>query len=268
MTRPRSLLVLLLCLVAAAPATTQQIPGAAPQALVVIRQALRALTGGLPVNDIILQGTVSYTAGSDYQGGTVLLQASGNGKSRLTLNLDGGQRLEVRNGPTGYWVGPDGQQHPMATHNCWTDAPWFYPGLSLQALATDPQVSIVYVGEEIREGVPLLHLRLFRTVPGQTPVTTADIQRLSATDVYLDAVAALPLIVDFSTHPDNDLNLDIPVEIQFGDYRLVNGVKVPFRIRKFLQGSPMLDITLSGGAINSGVPQSDFVVQPIEGGQS
>jgi hypothetical protein len=90
---------------------------------------------------------------------------------------------------------------------------------------------------------------------------TAQIQRLSLVDLYLDAASYLPLILGFKTHADDDLNIEIPVEIQFADYRLVNGVRLPFRIRKFLQGSLLLDIALSGARVNSGLPDSLFAVQ-------
>lgn len=231
------------------------------RALALANQSLQATASSVAPDDITLQGTVSYTAGSDFQSGTVVLEARGNGKSRVVLNLDGGPQQEVRNGPLGHWTDSEGTQHPMATHNCWTDAPWFFPSLSLQALATDPEVSITYAGLETREGVTLHHLRLFRTVPKQTPKITADIQRLSTMDLYLDAASYLPLVLTFNIHPDDDLNQDIPVEVQFGDHRLVNGVRVPFRIQKFLQGSLLLDIAVSGATINSGLHENLFAVE-------
>lgn len=232
-----------------------------PQALAVANKTLQALAPMTALADITLQGTVSRTADSDYQSGTFAFQASGNGKSLEALNLDGGQHQEVRNGLVGYWTDSEGQQHQTAIHNCWTDAPWFYPGLSFQALVNDPQVSIQYVGLEDRDGVPLYHVRLFRTITGQTPKMTAQIQRLSTIEIYLDTASYLPLVLTFHTHPDNDLNLDIPVEIQFADYRLVSGVKVPFHIRKFLNGAPLLEITLGSAAVNSGLSDSLFAVQ-------
>lgn len=253
-------LVLLAIGVAVVPGAAQR-PVRDRQALVVAGQALNALTPSINVNDIALQGTVAYTAGSDEETGVVTLEARGNAQSHIVLSLPGGQRQELRNGPAGVWAGPHGERYPMAIHNCWTDAPWFYPGLSLQALASDPQVSILYVGLESRDGVALHHLRLFRTVPGQTAKMTAEIQHLTTVDLYLDAGSYMPLVLAFQTHPDDDLNLDIPVEIQFADYRLVNGVKVPFHIQKFLQGTLLLDITLSGVAINTGLPDSLFAVQ-------
>jgi hypothetical protein len=232
-----------------------------PRALAIANQSLQALAPLTALADVAMQGTVSREAGSDYQRGTFTFEASGNRKSRVTLNLDGGLRQEVRYGPLGSETDPDGQRRPSAIHNCWIDASWFYPGLSLQAVANDPEVSILYAGQESREGVALHHLRLYRTVANQTPQITADIQRLSATDLYLDAASHLPLILAFQTHPDDDFGVEIPVEVQFADYRLVNGVRVPFRMQKFLQGTLLLDITLSGATVNSGLSDNLFAVQ-------
>jgi hypothetical protein len=251
------------------PADAQSTVAASePNAVALASRALQSLAGGTALNDITLQGTVSYTAGSDSQSGMVLLEARGNGQSRVVLNLGDGQRQEVRNRVAGYWSGPDGSQYPMAAHNCWTDAPWFFPGLSLQGLAGDPQVSIFYLGPETRDGVTLHHLRLLRTLPGQTSAIAAEIQRESASDLYLDGATLLPLVLTFNTHPDDAHDIDIPVEIQFADYRLVNGVRVPFRIRKFLQGSLLLDIVLSGAAINTGLQEGQFAIQTSAGGES
>ena len=193
MPRPASFLWFLSLVLIAVPAgaqtadTTEIVaPVRDPRALTIADATLKALAPQTVLADIVMQGTVSRTAGSDFQSGTFTLEGSGNRKSRVILNLVGGLRQEVRNGSFGYRIDPDGQQRPVAIHNCWTDAPWFYPGLSLQALANDPEVSIVYGGIETRDGVGLHHLRLFRTVPNQTAQITADIQRLSATDLYLD----------------------------------------------------------------------------------
>jgi hypothetical protein len=48
------------------------------------------------------------------------------------------------------------------------------------------------------------------------------------------------------------------VEIDFSNYQAVNGVQVPFRVQKFLNGSLFLDVTVQSAVLNSGIPQSDF----------
>ena len=102
-----------------------------PQALTAIASSLKALTGRTTVNDVILQTTVSRVAGSDDETGTGTLTASGNQESLVQLYLSGGTRQEIRDGPAGAWIGPDGTVHSMMTNNCWTDGSWFFPVLTL-----------------------------------------------------------------------------------------------------------------------------------------
>ncbi len=149
----------------------------------------------------------------------------------------------------------------MATHNCWTDPTWFFPGLSLQAALNDPQVAIVYVGSESKAGFAVQHVRFSRLVPGQRANATALIQQLSTLDAYLDAASYLPVAFNFNVHPDDDAGLNLPVEVQFGDYRLINGFRAPSRIQKLYNNSPVLDLAVTSAAVNTGLTDSLFAVQ-------
>lgn len=249
------------------PADTQ--PTAAvsdPNAVALASRALQSLAGGTALNDITIQANASYVAGSDEETGTATLVARGNAQSLVTLNLTGGQRQEVRNGVAGVWVGPDGTQHAMATHNCWTDAPWFFPAFSLAALASDPTAIVRLVGQEVYAGQPVYHLILFHTLAGQTPEVIAFVQQFSAMDLYVDASSLLPTAIAFNIHADDDSAVSIPVEIQFADYRTVSGVRAPFRIRKLLQRTLTLDLTVANAAINSGVPPTLFSISAVPTG--
>jgi hypothetical protein len=241
-------------------------PARDPQALTLIASSLKALTGGVAVNDVILQATAAYVAGSDEETGTATLTASGNQESLVQLNLSGGPRQEIRNGPAGAWSGPDGVQHAMALHNCWSDAAWFYPGLSLQALSSDPGLGVAYVGSEAKSGVAVIHLRLFRAVQNPSSGVNPTIQSLSTEDLYLDATSLLPLFLDFNVHPDTEFTRSIPVEIVFSSYQTMSGIAVPARIQKFLNGSLLLDLAVGSAAVNSGPPASEFAVTATIGG--
>ena len=243
--------------------------GTAPRdatALALAQASLKALAGTTTITDLTLNGSATYTAGGDEETGAVTLLASGNLLSRVTLSLTDGQRTEIRNGPAGGWIGADAVEHSMALHNCWPDAAWFYPGLSFQALNTDPGLGLGYVGLETKNGLSAQHLRLFRVVGGQSASITATIQTLSAEDIYLDASSYLPLLIDFNLHPDNDFNRSIPVEIAFGSYQKLSGIVLPTRVQKFFNGSLFLDLTIASAAVNSGLPASDFAVTDTTGG--
>jgi hypothetical protein len=82
--------------------------------------------------------------------------------------------------------------------------------------------------------------------------------RLSATDVYLDSSSYLPVALGFSVHPDNNLLISIPVEVDYSNYQIFEGVRIPFHIQKFLNGSLFLDLTIQNVVLNSGLATSAF----------
>jgi hypothetical protein len=251
-------------------AAPQTVPVRDPQALNLIATSLNALTGTLSVNDATLQATASYVAGSDVENGTAILVGHVNQESIVQLNLSGGARQEVRNGPAGTWSGPDATAHSMANHNCLTDASWFFPALTLEAIAADPTFAVAYLGPDTSKGPTLLHLQAARILPGQSAGATELIQVLSTMDIYFDPKTSLPLVLDFNTHPDVDANQNLPVEIQFGSYQIANppsGGLVPLHIQKYLQRTLLLDLTVSRVLVNSGVPASAFTLPaPTAGG--
>ena len=262
MTLRCSCLVTALCL-SAALTTSEAAASTATsdaQAVAILTKALAALNGATVLTDATVPATATYIAGGDTETGTATLEAKAN-KSRVALNLSGGQRLEIRNGAAGDWIGPDGILHPMAKRYCWTDATWFFPGLTLQTSISDPQVVAVYVGLETRNGGAVQHLQLFRIDPLQPAGMTAEIQSLSTLDLYLGAQTYLPVALDFNMHPDDNFGVNIPVEIQFSDYRSTKNVTAPFHIQKLLQNTLLFDLTVTSITINSGIPDTEFTVQ-------
>lgn len=251
-----------------APGFGQTAPVRNPQAVILLGQAISRLNStSVPVSDVSLTANAAYTAGSDQESGTATLEASGVLLSRLVLNLSNGQREEIRNGSAGAWVGTDGTAHAMALHNCWVDAAWFYPLLSLEAASSDPTVSVGPGTQTTLNGEAIDELILSRTVPNQAAGVTAEIQQLSTVDLFLDGSTLLPVELDFDLHPDNDANQDIPVEIQFSGYRPVGGALVPFHIQKFIQHNLLLDLQISGATVNSGLTAADFPLPAVSGGQ-
>ena len=238
-------------------------------------KALQALAGATVLKDVTLQATATYVAGSDQETGTATLvalsnQASrapgGTGWSRVTLNLTSGQRQEIRNGILGAWVGADGTAHTTLSHNNFVDAAWFYPALTLAALASDPTLSITLVGQETHAGELVYHLLLCRVPTRKNPGTVTLIQRISTVHLYLDALTLEPAAFDFNIHPDQDTWVNIPVEIRYGLYAPFNGVQVPRRIQKYIQNTLALDLTVVNASVNSRVPISSFVLPNVPAG--
>ena len=239
-----------------------------PNAVALAARSLQAMAGITALKDITIQAKATYIAGSDQEIGPATLIASGNQQSLVTLSLTNGPRQEVRNGFAGAWSGVDQIPQLMAPHNCWSDANWFFPSLTLQALQADPTLGVLYQGPASWSGHAVLHLQFFHTIPGLSSSLLAQAQTVSAMDLLVDPQSLLPLSLSFNLHPDDDLNIGIPVQVLFSDYRLQGGVLVAFHIQKYVQGTLTLDLQVSSATVNSGVPQSEFVIPPTAGGLS
>lgn len=239
-----------------------QNPASDPQAITLAQQSVAALTGGTAISDLTLKVNVISILGSDYESGTGTFQARGTGESRSDLNLStSGPRTDVRNlvsgAPGGAWGKNGGSSTAYAGHNCWTDAVWFFPALSSLTQMASPNFIFKYIGQEQHGGINSQHIRIYHlAAKGQPPSA----QRLSTMDFYLDAASSLPLGINFNTHADDDMNLNIPVAINFANYQAVHGVQVPFHIQRMLNGGVVLDATVTTAVINTGLADTLFTL--------
>ncbi|HXA76627.1 MAG TPA: hypothetical protein VNV41_05790 [Candidatus Acidoferrales bacterium] len=288
----RPALLLLLCVLIPASLSAQQstsTPAATstsdPQAVAAAQGALRALAGSANVNDVTLTGTANRIAGSDNESGTVKLEAMAGGYSKVTLGLPSGPYMEIRNPsgtplpsgtsagvpspatgpqPVGAWSGADGVLHGMAVHNLLTDATWFFPALTLGRLALSPAFVLSYIGQETYEGQNVLHVSACLGLsPGSNnpPYIVSLVQHLSRMDLYLDPATLLPVALAFDTHLDDNFSVDIAIEIRFSNYQTLNGVEVPYRVRKYQNNGLVLDLQLSNATLNSGLAVTAFEIQ-------
>jgi hypothetical protein len=224
-------------------------------------QSLTALKGNLQIVDATLTGTVTRIVGSDVETGAVTLMALGGSSSKVNLSLSNETRVEVRNKPAntdpeGAWIDASGSRQAYATHNCFTDAVWFLPTMSILSQVANPNLIVTYVGRETKAGVAVHHLHF--AIQTTFPDPSGLFASLSAEDIYLDVATFLPVALTFNSHPDSDAGLNIPVEIDFDNYQVVSGVRIPFRIQKFLNRSLYLDIIVQSAVLNSGLNDSLF----------
>jgi hypothetical protein len=245
-----AILSLILLFVVLAPAQSS------PQALQYAAQAITALTGSTAVSDITINANATRTVGSDVGTGTATLYAKGQYESLINMVLSTGNRSETLNGtdqttgPQGEWIDAGGTPHLYSPFNCVTDASWFYPALSSLAFTNNQNQLLSYVGAETLNGEAVQHLQ---STWNGSPLTTMDF--------YLDATTFLPVATNLNVHPDSNSSTNIPVQILFSNYQNVNGVEVPFHIQELLNGTVLLDVTVTGAVINSGLPDSLFTIQ-------
>ena len=238
-------------LVGAAQAATNN--NSDPSAIAWASQAMTALTGGVQVNSVSLQANATRSIAGNEQTGTVTLQSSGISNSQITVTIGSSTFSETRsyatNGPGGQWIDANGNAHPMAQHNCWTDAVWFFPALSMLVSYADPNLVFNDLGQQQYQGRTVEHLRVYRTASGLPQAPAYMLALMSVTDYYLDSQTALPVAAVFFAHADNDTAVSIPVEIVFSTYQRVNQAVVPYQITKYYNGTQLFQISVTSAQV-------------------
>ena len=246
-------------------ASAQNAPQSDLQALALAAQAMAALTNGVAVSDVTLNGNATWIAGSDNETGSATLVAKGTSESRIELGLSAGARTEIRNDTAsphqGQSVMPDGTTHPWAQHNCQINASWFFPALSVLASTSDSSLIFTYVGLENRGNGTVQHIRVYRYLSGQKAPLIALTKTVSSEDIYLDSTSLLPVAFAFNVHPDDDASTKIAVTINFSRYQVLNGVQIPMHVQRLISGGLALDVVVTSAVVNSGLSDAPFAIQ-------
>lgn len=244
---------------ATSPLYTQNSPASDPQASSFAAQSIAALTGGMPISDVTLTGTVTWNGTNT---GNATLRALGTAESRMDIVFSSGTRTEIRDAQTGVaigqWTNPNGNTGAVAFQNCQTDAVWFFPALG--SLTAGNNVVLAYIGQETRNGEAVQHIQSSVYDPNWPSGVIPTDQQLSTMDFYLDATTLLPVAITFNAHPDNSSTTNLLVEIDFSNYQSVSGSSVPMQIQKYLQGNLLSEMTISNVLLNSGLPLSTFAI--------
>jgi len=255
--------VILSFVVILSPVIAQQ-TGSAVQPSTLLRQSLTAQIGNTSISDVTLTGTARRIAGSDDESGTVTLKGLSGGTNRIDLSLSSGPRTEIRSistsGPSGSWSGPDGVAHAMAYHNVVTDN-GLLPLFTISSILSNANSVLTLIGPETRNGQSVIHLTALQQFPSLTGDFATLMQHLTKMDIYLDATTNLPASLAYNIHPDNNELLDIPVEVQFSDYRNISGSQIPFHIQEFLNDSLLLDLQFRNAALNTGITAAQVGAQ-------
>ena len=230
-----------------------------PRVTSALQSSLTAMLGANTVQDVTLSGSAQRIAGTTVETGTAKLSANSAGFAQIALQFSSGTWSESRsataNGVAGAWSSPDGVQHSVAGHNLLTTGSWFSPCLFLQEILSSKSEVISYVGQESRSGVSVLHFVAISTPIENDSKVSSLLQHLSQLEIYLDSGSFLPVALQFSAHPDNDLQVDIPIEIQFSNYQVLNGIRLPLHLEKYVNNTLALDLTFQSAAFNTGVNQ-------------
>jgi len=240
-------------------ATSPTIPtgSTGTSATTLLNQLSTSFSGGNVVHQVQLTGTANWHLGSLEDTGTATLSAATNGSSQLQLSLSSsGTRTETQTGQGSdmacTWAGNDTATHAVDQGNCWRPVIWFLPPFSLQ-----PSLVPSYLGATDFGTGPVgfsaakyRHLQGALVLPNLIPKLTTDVMTRSTADLGLDPATLLPAVLTYSIRPDNGAPIPIAVEIHYSNYQTINGVKIPFTIQRYINGSLQLEIAVSSAQVN------------------
>lgn len=217
--------------------------------------AVRSAFAAHPVTNVTLTGTADWYAGSLHDTGTATLTASSDGTSQVQLSLDkGGPRTETQSatGPSMkcQWSGADAKIHQKDYFNCLKPAVWFLPSLSLQSTAIPTSITVADLGTESTPEGNRRHLQAQFSPTAFAGDTNALAQLPSSSmDIEIDPNSSLPVALRYKVRPDSGADVKIPILVKFSDYRNINGVEIPYRIERYVNGTLQLQITLQSSQI-------------------
>ncbi len=219
---------------------------------VTLPQIAQAFSQGKPVKSIVLNASAEWIVGSDDETGNATLTADADGSFSLQVQLPKSSRSESQtsfaSGQSCAWTGPDGVAHTIAQHNCYGSMAWFLPSVAFLGSQQPSEVTTAITAAANSPFVDIVQQRL----PQESLAadTSALLTHLSTSHLYLDPVTSLPSAFSFNTHPDGNAGTDIPVHVVFSNYQQVNGVMIPFRIQRYLNGTLNLDLTVTQASVN------------------
>lgn len=213
--------------------------------------------GGRPPGDAVLVGSVTITAGSTKEDGTVRIVTKGATHSAEIFDTPTtSQHIVFANGfgaetkKTVLKEMPFGRM--LSAHSALS------PVSFLAARLADPAVQVEDLGERPNSGKTS---HLFKVSNAWSKdKNLAVYQEFSACDVWLDPATSLPQTITYGQRDGIGPIPWLAIRVDYEDYRTVGGHVYPFHITKYVNGTKWADITLTSVEINVGVKGEEFQV--------
>lgn len=236
------------------PATAQQAPSPAVSASELLQQSVSSL-GQLPVDSTAL-GSISITAGSDTQWGSIQIQTRGTDQSSEQLTTSNGTIESTFSHGNSATANNYSKKSLSSLELAVSNQSALFPLPLLASILTSPDSAYQYVGAESVSGASCQHIRAWNTFTSQPALQY--LSPFTVRDIWIDSSTNLPVKIAYSLRAGTGAVPTTSVEVFYSSYKLVNGVQFPFHISKSLNGTPWIDITVSSVSFNTGLADSSF----------
>ena len=251
-------------LLSATTVLAQQSPSLAPptptrdgRAVAVLQAAIKAMGGGVP-SDSTATGTVTATVGPESQDGTIQILTRGTAESLEAISLPNlSQTTTYFHLMAGQTNGSTTQQQ-LSGQLAMTSQTALYPLPLFVGAMNNPDATLQYVGQETVDGAPVNHIRIWNTFASR--IYMQPLATFSVRDVWMNASTGLPAKISFTQQAAAGRAFKTLVELDFSNYQQMNGFAYPYVIKKSLNGTPWLTISIQSVSFNTGLQYSQFQV--------
>jgi hypothetical protein len=251
-----SLAVLVTALLASTALAQSQAIQRDPQALALLTQSVAAMGGTVPA-DSAATGTVTVTAGSTNENGTIQILTRGVDQSAENISTATIKRTAIysqglASEQTGSTATTSSLELAVSTQSLDFPLPFLARALN------DPAFVVTYVGAGTLAGRAVNHIRVSQSFSN---AKLQHLATLSQRDIWLDATSGLPAAASWIRKSARGAQYGIPVEIMFSDYRSVGAVLYPFHMNIFFNGTLWAAVAVQQVTFNTGLTDSNFPVQ-------
>lgn len=224
-----------------------------PQAAAVLSSSYQAMGGDIVSTIQDTHATVQVTGTDD----------NGNSLQESVTIETAGQNMNMTNPTAGVIIVVNDDQMSITTESATT----LMPRLSLgnagvvhlplfSALAdwSNPQVTLQYIGLEQAGSTSVHHVRMQRPFSQNLGLGIYD----EPCDFYIDAQSLLLTKLTYIQRAPSDLNVTIPVEVDYANYQLLAGIMVPMSVTYVVNGTDVNPQVVTSFAVNQGTQPADF----------
>jgi len=135
----------------------------------------------------------------------------------------------------------------------------YFPLALLTAVSTNVDTRAESFADDKIADADAYHVRVtnaYSETPLLKPLTKG-----SARDIWIDKKSGIVQRVAFNRRTASGAIDSIRVQIDYSDYRKIDGVLFPFHIAKKLNGMPWIDVEIEQVRFNTGLSASDFSIK-------
>lgn len=213
--------------------------------------------GATAPKDSMSAGHVDLIEGTRHREGRIWITTRGLDQCAESTQFENDRRLKIVSHGEVRETSRGGS-HMLSLESFESSQCMEFPLPWLQSVERDPDMAFNYIGEEVLDNTPVLHIRFWNTFASKRALEA--LAQFTTKDLWIDAVTGLPKQVSFERKEGRGAVPGFKITISFSGWRVQNGVAYPGQIDKTLNGVPWMSITMQSVAFGVGLTDDDFAV--------